>query len=185
MKYIIIAAIAILVLLAVYILLTYNVLVTRRNMVHNQKSQIDIELQRRFDLIPNLVEVVKGYANHEKTTLEDVVNARSTYSTAKADTAQALAADQALSNALQNLFILAEAYPDLKANTNFMNLQTELANTEKKIAFSRQFYNDSVFLLNTNIDKFPSNIVATLFRFKKDEYFQTTDESRKNVTIDL
>lgn len=183
MIYIIIAVV--ITLLIIYTLITYNALVMRKTMVENQKSQIDVELQRRFDLIPNLVEVVKGYAKHEKTTLEDVVKARNSYVTAGSDTAQALAADNALTTALSRLFALTESYPELQANASFMNLQKELSNTEKKIAFSRQFYNDSVYKLNTKIEMFPSKIVASLFRFKKEPFFQTTDIQRQNVTIEL
>lgn len=173
------------ILIIVYIVVTYNNLVSRRNMVENQKSQIDIELQRRFDLIPNLVEIVKGYAKHEQKTLEDVVKARNSYIDSSNDTHQALAADGALTGALTRLFALVENYPELKANTSFMNLQKELSETEKKIAFSRQFYNDSVYKLNTKIDVFPSNLIAMLFKFKKQPFFQTTDNERKNVKIEL
>ena len=176
---------AIIVIILIYTLTTYNSLVKRRNMANNQKSQIDIELQRRFDLIPNLVEVIKTYAKHERNTLEDVVKARNSYMTTGNDTAQALQADDELTGALSRLFVLTENYPDLKANTNFLNLQSELSNTEKKIAFSRQFYNDSVYMLNNIIDMFPSNIIASLFKFKKDSFFETTDMERANVEITL
>jgi len=172
-------------LIFVYLFVTYNSLVKRKNMVASQKSQIDIELQRRFDLIPNLVEVVKGYANYEKSTLEDIIKARNTYITTGNDTAQALQADTVLTGALTRLFALAEGYPELKANTNFLNLQSELANTEKKIAFSRQFYNDSVYRLNNVIEMFPSNIVSSLFGFKKETFFETTDTERASVEITL
>lgn len=183
MIYLVIAGI--LILIFGYILITYNALVARRNMALNQKSQIDVELQRRFDLIPNLVEIVKGYAKHEKTTLEDVIKARNSYVSSGSDTAQALAADSALTSALSRLFLLVESYPELRANASFMNLQNELANTEKKIAFSRQFYNDSVYKLNNKIEMFPSSIVASLFKFRKEQFFQAADNSRNNVAIDL
>ena len=183
MPYIIIGVIVAIIL--VYLFMTYNSLIKRRNMVENQKSQIDVELQRRFDLIPNLVEVVKGFAAHEKTTLEDVVKARNTYLNSGQDTAQALQADNDLTGALSRLFALTEGYPELKSNTNFLGLQNELSNTEKKIAFSRQFYNDSVYKLNNLIDMFPSNIVALLFGFKKQAFFETTDNERKNIEIAL
>lgn len=175
----------ILLLIVVFIFVTYNSLVARRNMSANQKSQIDIQLQRRFDLIPNLVEVVKGYANHEKSTLEDIVKARNSYVDAGNNTAKALAADGELTTALSRLFILTESYPELMANTNFLSLQTELSETEKKIAFSRQFHNDSVYKLNNKIEMFPSNIVAKLFGFKKEQFFETTDKERQNITIDI
>ena len=185
MLYFIIGIIIIFILICVYLLVTYNSLVARRNMVENQKSQIDVELQRRFDLIPNLVEVVKGYANYEKTTLEDIIKARNTYITTGSNTAQALQADDALTGALSRLFALAEGYPELKANANFLSLQSELANTEKKIAFSRQFYNDSVYKLNNVIDMFPSNIVASIFNFSKGTFFETTDTERSNIEVKL
>ena len=137
MEYLIL--IPIVVLIIAFVFTTYNALVARRNMVKNQKSQIDIQLQRRFDLIPNLVEVVKGYAKHEKTTLEDVIKARTSYIAAGSNTEAALNADGDLTRALSRLMVLAEDYPDLLANTNFLNLQKELSETEKKIAFSRQF----------------------------------------------
>lgn len=181
-KYVVIGLIVVVV---IYVLVTYNALVKRKNMVLNQRSQIDIELQRRFDLIPNLVEVVKGYASHEKSTLEDVVNARSNYLASGSDTQEALQADAQLTTALSRLFMLVESYPDLMANTNFLNLQKELANTEKKIAFSRQFYNDSVNKMNNMIQMFPSNVVAKLFGYKAEPFFETTDKERANISIDL
>lgn len=171
--------------IVIYVLLTYNSLVKRRNMVMNQKSQIDVELQRRFDLIPNLVEVVKGYAQHERATLEEVVTARSNYLSAGVNTAAALEADNALNTALSRLYAIAEDYPELQANTNFAKLQDELSTTEKKIAFSRQFYNDSVYKLNNMTEMFPSGIIASLFGFKKEAFFETTDTERANVQIDL
>lgn len=172
-------------LVLVYILITYNSLIRQRNMTQNQKSQIDIQLQRRFDLIPNLVEVVKGYATHEKSTLEAVVNARNQYVSAGNNTADALNADGQLTTALSRLFVLTESYPDLMANQNFLNLQKELSDTENKVAFSRQFYNDAVYKLNTMIEVFPANIVASLFGFKKEQFFETGDTERKNVKINL
>ena len=184
MPYLIIL-IVIVVVLVVYFLTTYNSLVKRRNMVENQKSQIDVELQRRFDLIPNLVEVVKGYANYEKTALEDIIKARSTYMTTDNNTSQALQADDVLTGALSRLFALAEGYPELKANTNFLNLQAELSNTEKKVAFSRQFYNDSVYFLNNLIDMFPSSIIASMFGFTKATFFETSDVERGSVEVKL
>lgn len=162
---------------------TYNGLVTSRNRVRNQKSQIDVELKRRFDLIPNLVETVKGYANHEKTALESVIKARNSYVTAGSNTAQALEADNALTGALTKLFALSESYPELKANTNFMSLQSSLSDIEQKIVYSRQFYNDSVFKLNNRIEMFPSNIVAGMFNFNKEAFFEATESDRENVKV--
>jgi len=181
MTYIIIGAIVVLVF--VYFLTTYNGLVTLRNKFRNQKSQIDIELKRRFDLIPNLVETVKGYAKHEKTTLEDVIKARSNYVSAGANTAQALEADNALTGALTKLFALSESYPELKANTNFMSLQNELSSIEQKIVYSRQFCNDSIFKLNNKIELFPSNIVAGMFNFSKESFFEAKESERENVKV--
>ena len=171
------------ILILLYFLTTYNSLVTLRNKVRNQKSQIDIELKRRFDLIPNLVETVKGYANHEKNTLEDVIKARNSYVTANQNTAQALEADTALTGALTKLFALSESYPELKANTNFMNLQKELSNIEQKIVYSRQFYNDSVYKLNNKIEMFPSNLAAGMFKFEKEAFFEVKESERENVKV--
>ena len=154
-------------------------------MVKNQKSQIDIQLQRRFDLIPNLVEVVKGYAKHEKTTLEDVIKARTSYIAAGSNTEAALNADGALTRALSRLMVLAEDYPDLLANTNFLNLQKELSTTEDKVAFSRQFYNDAVYKLNTKIQVFPSNLIASIFKFKEERYFEINSNEKENININI
>ena len=181
MPYIIIGVVAVLIYL--YFWTTYNGLITLRNKVRNQKSQIDVELKRRFDLIPNLVETVKGYAKHEKNTLEDVIRARNNYVSAGNNTAHALEADTALTGALTKLFALSESYPELKANTNFMSLQNDLSNIEQKIVYSRQFYNDSVFKLNNKIEMFPSNIVAGMFKFTKEAFFEATDSERENVKV--
>jgi len=176
-------AMAVVFIIAFYFIATYNGLVTFRNRVRNQKSQIDVELKRRFDLVPNLVETVKGYAEHEKSTLDDVIKARNSYVTASSDTAASLKADDALSGALSKLFALAENYPDLKANTNFMSLQNDLASIEQKIVYSRQFYNDSVFMLNNKIEMFPSNIVAGMFGFTREEFFEALASERENVKV--
>ena len=175
--------IAILVFIALFFVITYNKLVTMRNRVRNQKSQIDVELKRRFDLVPNLVEVVKGYAAHEKSALEDIIKARNTYVAAGANTGEALGADNALSGALSKLFALSESYPDLKANTNFVSLQADLSGIEQKIVYSRQFYNDSVFMLNNKIEKFPSNMVANMFNFEPETFFEATDTEKENVKV--
>ncbi|MCL2814824.1 MAG: LemA family protein [Oscillospiraceae bacterium] len=180
MEYILVV---IVVFIALYFLITYNGLVTLRNKVKNQKSQIDIELKRRFDLIPNLVETVKGYANHEKNTLEDIIKARNSYVTADKNTAQALEADGALTGALTKLFALSESYPELKANTNFIGLQKELSNIEQKIVYSRQFYNDSVFKFNNKMEMFPSNIVAGMFNFAKEAFFEASESEKENVKV--
>ena len=147
----------------------YNGLVRLRNQVKNAWSQIDVQLNRRYDLIPNLVEVVKDYMSYEQETLKQVIEARG-----RAMTAQGVAekshAENQLTGALKSLFAVAEAYPDLKANQNVMRLQEELASTENKIAFARQYYNDSVMRLNNQIEVFPSNLIANQFGFKREEY---------------
>ena len=155
----IIIVLVIVVILLFFVIGLYNNLVTLKMRVKNAWAQIDTQLKRRFDLIPNLVETVKGYAAHEQGTLEKVIDARNTYATATSVEDKANANNQ-LTETLKNLFALAEAYPDLKANENFMALQTELSGTEDKIAYSRQFYNDTVQMYNTAIMKFPANLIA-------------------------
>ena len=169
-------------LLVVYIISVYNGLIRLRNKVDDQASQIDVQLKRRFDLIPNLVETVKGYTKHEKETLEGVINARNAYNTAGSMEDQ-LKADGELTKAMNKLFALAESYPDLKANENFTKLQEELSAIEEKIVYSRQFYNDSVLKLNNKIEMFPSNIVAGMFGFKKRQFFEAAAEERQNVQV--
>lgn len=176
---------AILVLLLIVGIGIYNSLVVKRNRVRNAWHQIDVQLRRRYDLIPNLVETVKGYAAHEKETLENVTKARNMGVEAKtvADEAQA---NNMLTDTLRKLFAVAEAYPDLKANTNFLALQEELRSTEEKIAFARQFYNDSVMGYDTSIEKFPANIFAAMFGFKPAEYWEIPEsekEARGPVTV--
>lgn len=167
------ALIIILVILAVLVVAViglYNNLVKMRNMVDNAWAQIDVQLQRRLDLIPNLVETVKGYAGHEKSTLEDVTQARTAVMNATTP-ADKMAADNILTGTLKSLFAVAEAYPDLKANTNFQQLQAELSNTEDKISYMRQSYNDTVMKFNTAIQTFPAVLVAGMFGFTKRESF--------------
>ena len=179
MQYALIIIGVLIVLTLGYLLTTYNGLVQLRNKVKNGKSQIDVELKRRFDLVPNLVETVKGYAKHEKTALEDVIKARNTYVTAGDNTAAALEADNVLTGALSKLFALAEAYPDLKANTNFLDLQNNLRETEDKISYARQFYNDAVLVYKNKLEMFPSNIVASMFNFKPEQFFEATEEEKE------
>ncbi len=177
--------IIILVILAVLILwvvTTYNGLVVLRNRVKDQWAQIDVQLKRRFDLIPNLIETVKGYTKHESETLEAVVKARNSYTTASTPT-EAMEADNELNQAISKLFALAEAYPDLKANTNFQQLQTELTETESKIASARQFYNDTVLQYNNKTEVIPSNIIASIFKFKKEAFFEASEKERENVQV--
>ena len=170
------------VLIVLYVVNVYNGLVSLRNKVDDQLSQIDVELKRRFDLVPNLVETVKGYTKHEKETLENVINARNAYASANTMEGQ-LEADGELSRAINKLFALSESYPDLKANENFKELQAELQQTEDKIAIARQFYNDVVLQYNNKVEMVPSNIVASIFKFTKETFFKVDDTERENVKV--
>lgn len=160
----------------------YNQLVSLRNRIDNAWSQIDVQLRRRYDLIPNVVETVKGYAKHEKEVFENVTAARASMTDAHGVKEQAEAQD-VLSGALKSLFAVAEAYPDLKANENFKLLQEELSGTESKIAYNRQFYNDTVLAYNTMTQTFPSSMIANSFGFTQREYFQTDELSREPVKV--
>ena len=179
-----IVVLVIVVLLIIYFVATYNKLVDLRNRVRDQWSQIDVQLKRRFDLIPNLVSTVKGYAKHESETLESVIEARNSYTTATTPH-EKMQANNMLSDTLSKLFALAENYPDLKANQNFLELQTELQETEDKIAMARQFYNDTVLTYNNKVEMFPSNIVASIFKFKMEEFFKAEEEARQNVKVEF
>ena len=169
----------------------YNSLVNMRNRVKNAFAQIDVQLTRRHDLIPNLVEAVKGYMKHERETLEAVINARNTavssLDTAKADPANAEAmrklseSEGALGSALSRLFALSEAYPDLKANQNLMSLQEELSSTENKVAFSRQAFNDAVLSYNNQVENFPNNILAGMFKFQTASFLEIESEEKRAV----
>jgi LemA protein len=176
--------IAILVVVAVWAVLAFNRLVSLRNRVDNGWSQIDVQLRRRYDLIPNLVETVQGYAAHERQLFESVAEARSRAmgATGVADQAQA---ENAVTAGLRQLLAVVENYPDLKANQNFLALQEELTGTESKIAYARQFYNDQVMRLNTSIQSFPSNLVAGAFRFTPREFFDIEEPARGPVQVDL
>lgn len=175
-----------LLIVAVFLIATYNKLVQLRQRVQNAWSQVDVQLKRRYDLIPNLVNTVKGYAQHEKDTLERVTQARNMAMEAGNINDQAKA-ENMLSGALKSLFAVAEAYPDLKANTNFMQLQTELSDTESKISFARQFFNDTVQIFNTKIEVFPNNLVAGMLGFQMVDYFtlQGEVEARQNVKVNF
>lgn len=178
-------ALIIIAVIVVFLIATYNGLVTARQKVRNAWSQIDVQLQRRFDLIPNFVETVKGYMAHEKDVLTKVTELRTSWANAGTVDEKAELNNQ-LSGALKTIMAVSENYPDLKANQNFMNLQEELRNTENKISFSRQFYNDSVTIYNTKIEVFPSNLVAGLFHFTPESPFTAeSDEARKNVKVDF
>lgn len=168
----------VLVLLALFVGVTYNSLIRRRNEVDNAWSQIDVQLKRRLDLIPNLVETVKGYAAHEKTALEAVIAARNTGMAASSDPHAQASADNAMTGALRQLFALSEGYPDLKANQGFVSLQEELANTESRIAYARQFYGDAVSTYNTAIQKFPNVVFAGMLGFSEREFFEAEDAAR-------
>lgn len=160
----------------------YNRLVTLRSRVDNAWSQIDVQLRRRYDLIPNLVETVKGYATHEKETLEKVIQARTMAMNAQT-VKEASDAENMLTGTLKSLFAVAEAYPDLKANQNFLMLQEELSGTESKIAYARQFYNDSVMSYNMTTQQFPSNLVAGSFGFTQRDYFEIEEAAKEPVAV--
>ena len=182
MLYVILAIVVILVILIIGL---YNSLVQSRLKVKNAWSQIDVQLQRRFDLIPNLVESVKGYMAHEKEVLEKVTSLRTSWVNASSIEEKANL-DNQLSGALKTIMAVSENYPDLKANQNFTGLQEELRTTENKISFSRQFYNDSVTMYDTKLQTFPSNIIASMFNFKSEPLFNVeSEESRKNVKVNF
>jgi LemA protein len=178
----VIVIVVLVVLLLLFFWLGYNSLVKRRNQVDNAWSQIDVQLKRRHDLIPNLVETVKGYAAHERGTFEAVTTARANAINAQTPAEQAQA-ENVLSGALKSLFAVAEAYPDLKANQNFLNLQEELTSSEDRVAYARQFYNDSVLSYNTQIQKFPTVFLAGMFHFEKREFFDAAPEDTETPQV--
>ncbi|MFW6320073.1 MAG: LemA family protein [Bacillota bacterium] len=181
---IVVGALVLLIILA-YLMKTYNMLVHLRNRVRNSWSQIDVQLKRRFDMIPNLVETIKGYAKHESEIFKEFAEARKMYQSApKNDVEKAAMAERGLNGALSRLMVVQEQYPELKANENFKQMMAELRDTEDKIAYSRQFYNDTVMKINNKIEMFPSNIVASLFKFKQEPFFEVDGpEERKNVKV--
>ncbi|MDP1806217.1 MAG: LemA family protein [Acidimicrobiales bacterium] len=179
---VLIILIAVAVLLLLYVIVTYNGLVKLRNRIQNAWAQIDVQLRRRYDLIPNLVETVMGYAKHEQGTFEAVTQARANAINAQGPADQARA-ENMITGALKSLFAVSEAYPDLKANQNFLSLQEELSGTEGRISYARQYYNDAVLRMNTKIQSFPSNILANMFGFKEHEYFEADDTSRGPVSV--
>lgn len=163
----------------------YNSLVQSKIKVDNAWSQIDVQLQRRFDLIPNFIETVKGYMNHEKETFEKITELRTSWANTQ-NISEKADIDNQLSTALKTIMAVSENYPELKANQNFSELSEELRNTENKISFSRQFYNDSVTFYNTKLQMFPSNIIANMFNFTPRELFKAeSDEARKNIKVDF
>lgn len=173
----------ILALCILYPIFLYNKLVTLRQRVREAWSTVETQLKRRYDLIPNLIEVVKGYAAHEKATLEAVISARSIAASTGGSPKEKAKAENVLSGTLKNLFAVSERYPDLKANDNFLELQRELTDTENKIQASRQFYNTTVLSLNTKIEKFPSNIIAGAFHFQTEKFFEMESTERKEASI--
>jgi LemA protein len=174
--------VAALVIVLVVSVLIYNGLVRRRNQVDNAWSQIDAQLKRRYDLIPNLVETVKGYAGHERGTLEAVTEARAAAINAQGPAEQA-SAENVLTGALKSLFAVAESYPDLRASQNFLELQRELSATEDRAAYARQYYNDTVLTYNNAVTTVPQSIFAAIFRFRTREYFQAGGEERGPVPV--
>ncbi len=169
-------------LILLWFILTYNNFISLQNRVENSWSQIEVQLKRRADLIPNLIETVKGYMKHEKTVLTEITRARTELMKAKT-ISQKADADNKLASTLKTLFAVAENYPKLRANENFKMLQEELAGTENKIAYARQFYNDSVMILNTKIKQFPSNIIARIMKLKKKDYFNAEPSERKSIKV--
>ncbi len=170
--------VAVVAILAIYVIYVFNRLVRTRNRVNNAWSQIDVQLRRRYDLIPNLVETVKGYASHERELFEEVTRARAQGQQASTVQDQATAENQ-LTSGLRRLIAVAENYPQLKASQNFLALQEELTSTESKIAFARQFYNDQVTILNNLVQSFPSNVVASMFAFRIREFFEIEEATAR------
>jgi LemA protein len=179
-----IVIVIIILLVIVYLVAAYNGLIRRRNQIENAWSQIDVQLKRRHDLIPNLVETVKGYAEHEKSTLDAVIQARNAAVAAPTPSATAAAEGQ-LTGALRQVFALGEAYPDLKANQNFLALQEELSATEGRVAYARQFYNDSVLEYNNKLQQFPTVYYAKMLHFERREYFETDEAARETPAVDF
>ena len=179
-----IVILVVVVLILLWFVGVYNSLVGFRNKVKNQFSQIDVQLKKRFDLIPNLVETVKGYAKHESETLEAVMKARSSYASATTDS-EKVEANNELSRCVSRLFAVAESYPDLKANQNFLDLQQQLKEIEDKIGYARQFYNDSVMAYNNKIQVFPNNIAAGILGFRAEKFFEANEQERENVKVEF
>ena len=180
--FILLVLVGLVVVVGLWLMGTYNGLVSLRQTVKNAWAQIDVQLKRRHDLIPNLVNTVKGYAAHEKETFERVINARAK-ATSVTLPADVIKAEGELSSALSRLLAVSEAYPELKANQNFMALQEELTSTENRVAFARQFYNDSVTGLNTRIQTFPTVLLAGMFGFKEEPFFETPSEEKSAPTV--
>jgi len=180
-----IVVVVVVVLLIAYLIAAYNGLIRRRNQVENAWSQIDVQLKRRLNLIPNLVETVKGYAAHERETLDAVISARNAAIEAPDTPHDQAEADNILTGALRQVFALSEAYPDLKANQNFLALQEELTATEGRVAYARQFYNDSVLDYNNKLEQFPTVIFARMLRFERREYFEADESARSTPVVEF
>jgi len=174
--------IGIVVLLVIYVWSTYNNLVVLKARIKEALSGIDVQLKRRIDLIPNLIETVKGYAKHEKQIFEDVTKARSEMMKA-GNVSDKLKASDHMTDALKSIFAIAENYPNLKANENFAELQRQLEDTEDKIAYSRQFFNANILDYNTSVITFPNSVIANMFGFTQEKFFEATDEERKKVDV--
>ncbi len=172
------------VLVLFYVISTYNRLVVLRNRIDNAESQVDVQLKKRFDLVPNLVETVKGYVEHEKDVFKEVTKARSAWQKAETVPEKAQATNM-MTGALKSLFAVSENYPNLKANENFKMLQEELSGIENKIAYSRQFYNDTVLKYNNKIELFPANVIAGMFNYKEQPYFDIDEEEAKSVKVEF
>ena len=174
----------ILVVVGLWLMFAYNGLVALRNRVREAWSQIDVQLKRRSSLIPNLVEIVKGYAKHEKEVFENVTKARSALLGAK-NPGEAASANNMLTGALKSLFAVAEAYPNLRASENFKELQDQIADTEDKVAASRQFYNTNVLDLNNSLEMFPTSLIGSMFGFQKEEFFKAAEDEKKDIEVKL
>lgn len=182
MKIALIIILVLVVLIILYLVSTYNTLVKLRNRVKDQWAQIEVQLKRRFDLIPNIVETVKGYAKHESDTLKGVIEARNKFTVASTPEQEMEASNQ-LTGAIRQLLALSESYPELKANTSFLKLQSNLEETENKISSARQFYNDTVLTLNNKVEMFPSNIIANMFGFKKEAFFEAEEAAKETPKV--
>ena len=183
--WILLIVLAVVVVLVIWLIAAYNGLIRRRNQIENGWAQIDVQLKRRLDLIPNLVETVKGYAAHERETLDAVIKARNAAAAAPSTPHAQAEADAGLTGAVRQLFALGEAYPDLKANQNFLALQEELSATEGRVAYARQFYNDSVLSYNQKLEQFPTMFFARMFKFDKREYFEADEAARTAPTVEF
>ena len=183
--WILLIVLAIVLIVVIWLIASYNGLIRRRNQIENAWAQIDVQLKRRLELIPNLVETVKGYAAHEKETLDAVIKARNAAAAAPNTPHAQAEADGLLTGAMRQLFALGGAYPDLEANQNFLALQEELTATEGRVAYARQFYNDSVLSYNQKLEQFPTMFFARMFKFDKREYFEADEAARIAPTVEF